>query len=211
MGTIKTAIDRSLSRSWYQRCLSMLVVIVLIWYVLNGLGLAMNSAVLSNNTDLVLKDMSAKKVMSVDKEGILTLEDNTTVDGSTIKEYVRTIPNSGSYYIEKDKMSAEITQTDTINLCVGYYVSGLVTFIILLLYFRIRESYAKIGKFERFVSSTYILIQVLTIIVNLLYSNLYVAYSSRSAIILFLVSCFISALEGACVIWSYTKKEKLEY
>lgn len=206
-GKIKSAIDVSMSRAWYQRCLGLLIVIMLLWYAMNAIELAMNSATIMHNTDLVFQGVSRVKVSSVDKEGNLTLENGTKLESSQIKEYVRTIPKSGSYYLNDNLMSAEITQSDCFNLAVGYYVSGLVVFIGLLLYYRIRAKYARVGKFECIIVGVYLLLQLVCVVVHVMYSGLFVAYG-KVAVVVFLCMCLINTIEGVCIICTYKNKNK---
>lgn len=110
----------------------MLGFIISYWIVL-GLSVIGWSLDIIHNTRLVRQDSTKVRVVSVDKDETLTLEDNTTLSKDRICDYIRVEKNAGTWYIPEDKMAAEITVSDVVSMLRPFIAVGIILLIWLVI------------------------------------------------------------------------------
>lgn len=106
--------------------------IISYWIVL-GLSVIGWSLDIIHNTRLVNQDLTKVRVVSVDKDETLTLEDDTTVKKDKISEYIRVEKNAGTWYIPEDKMTAEITVSDVVSMLRPFMAVGIILLVWLVI------------------------------------------------------------------------------
>lgn len=106
--------------------------IISYWIVL-GLSVIGWSLDIIHNTRLVSQDSTKVRVVSVDKDETLTLEDGTTVKKDKISEYIRVEKNAGTWYIPEDKMTAEITVSDVVSMLRPFMAVGIILLVWLVI------------------------------------------------------------------------------
>lgn len=113
--------------------MSLLVVIIMLYYVLNSITLIVNSTAILYNTKEVMGDTSAVKVEGMSESKIF-LSNCEQLKKSNISDYIRTCPNTESYYVPEDKLSVCLTYREGILMCIQYFVAELCMFGTLILY-----------------------------------------------------------------------------
>lgn len=106
--------------------------IISYWIVL-GLSVIGWSLDIIHNTRLVSQDSTKVRVVSVDKDETLTLEDGTTVKKDKISEYIRVEKNAGTWYIPEYKMTAEITVNDVVSMLRPFIAVGIILLVWLVI------------------------------------------------------------------------------
>ena len=110
----------------------MLGFIISYWIVL-GLSVIGWSLDIIHNTRLVRQDSTKVRVVSVDKDETLILEDNTTLSKDRICDYIRVEKNAGTWYIPEDKMAAEITVSDVVSMLRPFIAVGIILLVWLVI------------------------------------------------------------------------------
>lgn len=192
-----------LSDKWVQVVIHLVMFLSLALLLMAGYEFTVITSNIVNNTNQLNSDLSAKKVVSIDKKDNLTLDDGSTIQGKTIKEYVRTIPKSGSYYLGKGRLSAEITLTDAINLGVRMYLFSLMVFIVLVLGFRVGRN----KKLEKHMLMFYIICKFPFMLQNFMYASMFTGYGTLNSMLVFIGLELILVIEGSLVIVSFSKRD----
>lgn len=138
MSVIKNSITRVFSLKLFRLLIYLLCILTFVWWVLSGIVLMSNTMVLLKNSQLVSEDTSAIRVLNITEKGTLHLENTETIQGTTIKEYIRTCTGIDTYYIPEGKMSASLTLSDSVNLGIGFCLIELLLIVtsILVVYIR---------------------------------------------------------------------------
>lgn len=193
-----------LSDRWVQVVIHLVMLLSLALLLMAGYEFIMGTSNIVNNTNKLNEDLSAKKVVSIDKKDNLILDDGSTIKGKTIKEYVRTIPKTGSYYLGNGKLSAEITLTDAINLGVRMYLFSLMVFVILVLGFRVGRN----KKLEKPMLMFYIICKFPFMLQNFMYASMFTGYGTLNSMLVFIGLELILAIEGSLAIVSFGERNR---
>lgn len=105
-------------------------VLSIIWFVLEGTNLLLQCAIIHENTLLLEQDDTRLKVLDIDTDGTMLLEDSSRVLDSEIDSYARTEIGSGVYVLSGGIMSAEISIRDAIGLGIEFVI--LSVFVVVL-------------------------------------------------------------------------------
>lgn len=121
---IKTS--KKFQTRFFNIMITIICVLLYINWLLAGLLLQTNSAIINLNTESVESDDGKLKIEYVNSEETIFLEDGTSISGDKISEYVRTEKGSGSYYTSEGYMSAEITDDEAMDLCKNFLAMEVI-------------------------------------------------------------------------------------
>lgn len=117
----------------FRALITILVVLMYIWWITVSLQTQLNSYIITNNTELVYKDGTKVKVDHINEDNTLYLDDTTKVEGDQVDEYIMTVRGTGTYYIPDNKMSRELSWEESIDvgeawivLTISVYITGIL-------------------------------------------------------------------------------------
>lgn len=110
----------------------LLLAVMFIWWFLEGTVLIGNSTYVCSNSEKVLADETAVKVLSVSNNSTLRLENTESIESSSIENYIRTAMGIDTYYLEGKMLSVSVTLIDSINMCYGYLLVELAFIMVIL-------------------------------------------------------------------------------
>lgn len=117
----------------FRALVTILVVLMYIWWITVSLQTQLNSYIITNNTELVYKDNTKVKVDHINEDNTLYLDDTTKIEGDQVDEYIMTARGTGTYYIPDNKMSRELSWKESIDvgedwivLTVSVYIIGIL-------------------------------------------------------------------------------------
>lgn len=189
MKILVSSIRKTLSTRLFKVMWVMLTVTTVLWSVLSGMELYINSSILQQNTMNLFRD---KKVVSIKEinDGSITFSNGKVLYDKDIKEYAKTVPGVDNYYIP----TANIVSASTpISEVIGY---GCKFFAIVLgCYFcffimSILRPYKVLGKV--FLSIYFILLTLAYILVYLVYSMNFMCYSGEMVICFCIIPAVVS-------------------
>lgn len=138
-------LNREKQKKLLATMIGILCTLVYVWYLLLGVELWVNTAIIESNTKYVAEDSNAVSVEHINEDGDLYLSNMLKVKGSDVNTYIRTKIGSGVYYLGDDRMSAEITRDDALRIGTKAMVLDWVVFfmvIALLLSYKKKWFYA---------------------------------------------------------------------
>lgn len=114
----------------FRALITILVVLMYIWWITVSLQTQLNSYIITNNTELVYKDDTKVKVDHINEDNTLYLDDTTKVEGDQVDEYIMTVRGTGTYYIPDNKMSRELSWEESIDVGEAWIVLTMSVYII---------------------------------------------------------------------------------
>lgn len=114
----------------FRALVTILVVLMYIWWITVSLQTQLNSYIITNNTELVYKDDTKVKVDHINEDNTLYLDDTTKVEGDRVDEYIMTVRGTGTYYIPDNKMSRELSWEESIDVGEAWIVLTMSVYII---------------------------------------------------------------------------------
>lgn len=114
----------------FRALVTILVVLMYIWWITVSLQTQLNSYIITNNTELVYKDDTKVKVDHINEDNTLYLDDTTKVEGDQVDEYIMTVKGTGTYYIPDNKMSRELSWEESIDVGEAWIVLTISVYII---------------------------------------------------------------------------------
>lgn len=114
----------------FRALVTILVVLMYIWWITVSLQTQLNSYIITNNTELVYKDDTKVKVDHINEDNTLYLDDTTKVEGDQVDEYIMTVRGTGTYYIPDNKMSRELSWEESIDVGEAWIVLTISVYII---------------------------------------------------------------------------------
>lgn len=114
----------------FKALVTILVVLMYIWWITVSLQTQLNSYIITNNTELVYKDDTKVKVDHINKDNTLYLDDTTKIEGDQVDEYIMTVKGTGTYYIPDNKMSRELSWKESIDVGEAWIVLTVSVYII---------------------------------------------------------------------------------
>lgn len=114
----------------FRALVTILVVLMYIWWITVSLQTQLNSYIITNNTELVYKDDTKVKVDHINEDNTLYLDDTTKVEGDQVDEYIMTVRGTGTYYIPDNKMSRELSWEESIDVGEAWIVLTVSVYII---------------------------------------------------------------------------------
>ena len=114
----------------FRALITILVVLMYIWWITVSLQTQLNSYIITNNTELVYKDDTKVKVDHINEDNTLYLDDTTKVEGDQVDEYIMTVRGTGTYYIPDNKMSRELSWEESIDVGEAWIVLTISVYII---------------------------------------------------------------------------------
>lgn len=114
----------------FRSLVTILVVLMYIWWITVSLQTQLNSYIITNNTELVYKDDTKVKVDHINEDNTLYLDDTTKVEGDQVDEYIMTVRGTGTYYIPDNKMSRELSWEESIDVGEAWIVLTISVYII---------------------------------------------------------------------------------
>lgn len=119
--------------------ISIFTILIFSWIVF-GLSLHTNSAILVYNTEMVSGDEDKVDIEYVNSEGTVFLEDGSSVGTDEIDSYIRTCTESGMYYIPDGTIVMPIDESEARDMCVSFaFIDGLLCIVIIIALFFIRS------------------------------------------------------------------------
>ena len=123
-------IKKETSNKFFCVMVTILVVLTFIWWFLTAMQTQLNSYIITNNTYNVQQDGTKIKVEHINEDGDLYLEDTTKVSDKDVSEYIMTEKGTGTYYIPDNKMSRELTDSESLEVGESFIVLTIVVYII---------------------------------------------------------------------------------
>lgn len=117
----------------FKTLVTFLVVLVYVWWIAISLQTQLNCYIITNNTELVYRDDSKIKVEHINEDNILYLDDTTKVDGNQVDEYIMTVRGTGTYYIPDNKMSRELTWSESMEVGTSWIALSIIVYTISVL------------------------------------------------------------------------------
>lgn len=114
----------------FRALVTILVVLMYIWWITVSLQTQLNSYIITNNTELVYKDDTKVKVDHINEDNTLYLDDTTKVEGDQVDEYIMTVRGTGTYYIPDNKMSRELSWEESLDVGEAWIVLTVSVYII---------------------------------------------------------------------------------
>lgn len=126
-------VKKETSAKFFCVMVSILVVLTFIWWFLTAMQTQLNSYIITNNTYNVQNDDTKIKVEHINEDGDLYLEDTTKILDSDVSEYIMTEKGTGTYYIPDNKMSRELTESESLEIGESLIFLTAVVYIISIL------------------------------------------------------------------------------
>lgn len=123
-------VKKETSNKFFCVMVTILVVLTFIWWFLTAMQTQLNSYIITNNTYNVQQDGTKIKVEHINEDGDLYLEDTTKVSDKDVSEYIMTEKGTGTYYIPDNKMSRELTDSESLEVGESFIVLTIVIYII---------------------------------------------------------------------------------
>ena len=123
-------VKKETSNKFFCVMVTILVVLTFIWWFLTAMQTQLNSYIITNNTYNVQQDGTKIKVEHINEDGDLYLEDTTKVSDKDVSEYIMTEKGTGTYYIPDNKMSRELTDSESLEVGESFIVLTIVVYII---------------------------------------------------------------------------------
>lgn len=123
-------VKKETSNKFFCVMVTILVVLTFIWWFLTAMQTQLNSYIITNNTYNVQQDDTKIKVEHINEDGDLYLEDTTKVSDKDVSEYIMTEKGTGTYYISDNKMSRELTDSESLEVGESFIVLTIVVYII---------------------------------------------------------------------------------
>lgn len=117
----------------FKTLVTFLVVLVYVWWIAISLQTQLNCYIITNNTELVYRDDSKIKVDHINEDNTLYLDDTTKVDGDQVNEYIMTARGTGTYYIPDNKMSRELTWSESMEVGTSWIALSIIVYTISVL------------------------------------------------------------------------------
>lgn len=117
----------------FKTLVTFLVVLVYVWWIAISLQTQLNCYIITNNTELVYRDDSKIKVEHINEDNTLYLDDTTKVDGDQVNEYIMTARGTGTYYIPDNKMSRELTWSESMEVGTSWIALSIIVYTISVL------------------------------------------------------------------------------
>ena len=109
-------VKKETSAKFFRVMVTILVVLTFIWWFLTAMQTQLNSYIITNNTYNVQNDDTKIKVEHINEDGDLYLEDTTKIPDSDVSEYIMTEKGTDTYYIPDNKMSRELTKSESLEI-----------------------------------------------------------------------------------------------
>lgn len=126
-------VKKETSNKFFCVMVTILVVLTFIWWFLTAMQTQLNSYIITNNTYNVQNDDTKIKVEHINEDGDLYLEDTTKIPDSDVSEYIMTEKGTGTYYIPDNKMSRELTESESLEIGESLIFLTAVVYIISIL------------------------------------------------------------------------------
>lgn len=117
----------------FKTLVTFLVVLVYVWWIAISLQTQLNCYIITNNTELVYRDDSKIKVEHINEDNTLYLDDTTKVNGDQVDEYIMTARGTGTYYIPDNKMSRELTWSESMEVGTSWIALSIIVYTISVL------------------------------------------------------------------------------
>lgn len=130
-------IERSKQDKIIKWVLKIILILVFVWYALIGVQLSINSSIIGLNTENVKNSKTKVSVNKILEDGTMFLDDTRKLKDSDISEYVKVAPGTGTYILEDNYMSVELTKSEAWKMSYSFMLLGVIT---ILLVFLIKKS-----------------------------------------------------------------------
>ena len=112
--------------------ITVICVLIFLYWLLSGLTLQTNSAVIYYNTVRVENDESKIEVQHINEDNKVFLDDGTSFENEDIKEYIKVVKGSGTYYIPDGLMTVEVSKDEATGLAKTFILMDVVVFIMFI-------------------------------------------------------------------------------
>lgn len=107
-------------------------VLIFLYWLVSGLTLQANSAIISYNSNKVLNDSTKVKVEHINEDNMVFLENGDKYKNNDIKEYIKVSNGIGTYYIPDGYMTVEISKTEALKLASTFIILDVVILIMFI-------------------------------------------------------------------------------
>lgn len=107
-------------------------VLIFLYWLVSGLTLQTNSAVVAYNSAKVSSDDTKVKVEHINEDNTVFLEDGSKYLDSDIREYIKVVEGTGTYYIPEGYMTVEVSKTEALKLASTFIILDVVILIMFI-------------------------------------------------------------------------------
>lgn len=107
-------------------------VLIFLYWLVSGLTLQTNSAVIAYNSAKVSSDDTKVKVEHINEDNTVFLEDGSKYLDSDIREYIKVVEGTGTYYIPEGYMTVEVSKTEALKLASTFIILDVVILIMFI-------------------------------------------------------------------------------
>lgn len=107
-------------------------VLIFLYWLVSGLTLQTNSAVIAYNSAKVSSDDTKVKVEHINEDNTVFLENGSRYVDSDIKEYIKVAEGTGTYYIPEGYMTVEVSKRDSLKLASTFIILDVVVLIMFI-------------------------------------------------------------------------------
>lgn len=141
---LRVSLEKTCSSAWMKVMVVVLYVAVLVWYVISGLQLSVNSALYLSNTEEVLKVYEKEVIAEVSSNGNVYTQSANTYTDEDILGYTRVITGTDQYFIkETGTFVAPLTLADTWVMSIQFFMLSVFTCLLSLVLSKISKGKVK--------------------------------------------------------------------
>lgn len=107
-------------------------VLIFLYWLVSGLTLQTNSAVIAYNSAKVSSDDTKVKVEHINEDNTVFIEDGSKYLDSDIREYIKVVEGTGTYYVPEGYMTVEVSKTEALKLASTFIILDVVVLIMFI-------------------------------------------------------------------------------
>lgn len=111
---------------------TVICVLIFLYWLVSGLTLQANSAIISYNSNKISKDNTKVKVEHINENNTVFLENGDKYKDDDIKEYIKVSKGIGTYYVPEGYMTVEVSRKDALKLASTFIIMDVVVLIMFI-------------------------------------------------------------------------------
>ena len=111
---------------------TVICVLIFLYWLVSGLTLQANSAIISYNSNKISNDNKKVKVEHINEDNTVFLENGNKYKDDDIKEYIKVSNGIGTYYISDGYMTVEVSKTEALKLASTFIILDVVILIMFI-------------------------------------------------------------------------------
>lgn len=111
---------------------TVICVLIFLYWLVSGLTLQANSAIISYNSIKISNDNTKVKVEHINEDNTVFLENGDKYKDDDIKEYIKVSNGIGTYYVPEGYMTVEVSRKDALKLASTFIILDVVVLIMFI-------------------------------------------------------------------------------